>query len=106
MARTVKVNVPAFDVQYQSFRLNDFIERLIVLRDSVPETYREGVEIRFETGTFHDSVELEMEVSYTRRETNAERVLREAEESQRARLKEDRERETLRALKAKYEPNQ
>lgn len=86
--------------------LGGFLTDINKVLSDVPATERANVRISLESGWGDESPYLEFE--YWRDETDAEMAAREAaddEKSRRAKaMQEAKERETLAALKAKYEP--
>ena len=84
------------------YKLKEFIEFFGDILSKIPEECRDSAIVEFGLG-YHDDSYISIEVSYTRPETDVERLEREQLENYKKEEQKRKELETLEELKRKYE---
>lgn len=91
-----------YDANFPPSNLKAFINHFVEIYNSIPEKYKDSAEIEIDTTSSYDSYYAEIEVRYTRPETEQEYALRIGDEEARRKLRENQERAQLAILQAKY----
>lgn len=91
-----------YDADFPSSNLVKFIAEIQRHLYSIPEEFRDEAVIDIGATSSYDSYYAQIEITYTRPETAAEEAARLGDETARAQFLEQREREMLRQLQAKY----
>lgn len=103
MNKNIKVfQSEQYDADFPSSNLVEFISEFKRHLESIPEEFRSGAVVEIDATSSYDSYYAQIEITYTRPETAAEEAARLGDETARAHFLEQREREMLRQLQAKY----
>jgi len=91
-----------FGASYRDGSLNEVIDSLLAIRESVPPEYRERARCEISAGLFYDSPFAQIRVSFERPELPDETAEREANERELARKQEESDRARYEELKRKF----
>jgi hypothetical protein len=91
-----------YDASFPPSNLKAFISHFVEIYNAIPDEYKDEAEIDIDTASSYDSYYAEIEVRYTRPETEQEYALRIGDEEARRMFLENQERAQLAILQARY----